>query len=171
MKKKHIAWLSLAALMVIFCLWYTKGGTVEDFCPAVELGECTEIRLRGYMEGEYPSENDDLILSLTPEDEQFGEIIEMLETRRFRRSFANLWPLGTKAHATGEGDFWWRMHFRFEDVDMPFGTVDGVLFSINNLYGDLELNYTGEKSRTWRVTTDSKDGWLTEIYDIIAAGQ
>ena len=175
MKKKHSVLLSLAALIVVFCLWYTRPRPLERYCPPLEITECTEIKFfvrtqRGTTkeDGSYWPYTESGELVFTPGEPEVERLIELVDGRRFSTRLANLLPKGTRTYRTEPGDVTWDMFFCFENVTLSEGgTGSGYMLHLHNFYGKLDVSYELE---TVYITTTDKDAWLAEINGIIAEG-
>ena len=168
MKKKYKVLITILALVLIaLCLWYTRARTMEQLLPDVELSECVGLRISGYEEDGNMEQYNIVTAIFTRGDPEFEAVMEMLESRKFSLRLVNLLPRSGQIHRTEPGDAKWRMHFSFEDFELDSGTTSGFIFGFDNFYGDLELNYMGEKSQRWRITTKGKNLWLAEITNIL----
>ncbi len=167
MKKKHIILLSLAALIIIFCLWYTRPRSMESYCPPLEITECTEIKFynRVYSgttleDGSYWPYTESEEVVFVHGDPEFERLIELLDEGRFSTRLANILPKGTRTHSAQPGDITWDMHLCFENVEMPYGVGSGYMLNIGNFYGELDISY---ELKTSYITTAHKDEWFAEI--------
>lgn len=173
MKKKHIVLLSLAALIIIFCLWYTRPRSMESYCPPLEITECTEIKFNNRVysgttleDGSYRPYNEFEEIVFVPGEPEFERLIELLDEGRFRTRLANILPKGTRTHSAQPGDITWDMYLCFENVEMPDGVGSGYLLNIGNFYGELDISYG---LKTSYITTAHKDEWLVEINAMLTA--
>jgi len=171
MKKKHIVLLSLAALIIIFCLWYTRPRSLESYCPPLEITECTEIKFfvrtqRGTTkeDGSYWPYTESEEVVFAPGEPEFERIIELLDEGRFSTRIANLLPKGTRTHRAAPGDITWIMYLCFENVEMPDGVGSGYMLNIGNFYGELDISY---ELKTSYITTAHRDAWIAEINDML----
>lgn len=157
MKKKLSAIIGAAALVCVlaFVLIYTHSQTIEQRYPVLDLSKCIGIRGEYSFDGVEPSQS----FFVSPDDAQFGEMIELFRQASFRTKITNILPESIKTHS-GEG-FRWEVIFKFDSVRMEDGsTVSGDLLRVSNFFGNLELFFDGKTVQC--SVTDSAD-WLEAV--------
>lgn len=156
---------ALAAFVVLagicFSLVYTRPMTLEQLCPGIRLEECKAIQA-SFRRGQTGEER---AVTLQAGDAAFSRVVELLETKTFRRSLLSLFPLGGKSHALQPEDFKWLLLLEFGDTQLPDGTQgSGALVEINDFYGTLEISYVGE---TWRCSVSNQEEWRSAVMECL----
>lgn len=153
---------SVAAVLILILLWYTRPMTLEQLCPNLRMEDCRAIR--GYYTNGGASGPQEFTLSA--EDLAFTSLLEQFRGRTFRRSLLGLLDQGTRTHIGG--GFTWEVYFEFEDVPFPDGSTNsGSLLRFNNFYGTVDISYVGDTLR--QVSTAEKDQWVAGVFNIISA--
>lgn len=164
--KKKTGWIVLEALLlaaVVFVLIYTRPRTVEERYPALELSGC--VGIEGYYFRGTDGEDSRFVIS--PEDADFDDLLELVETAAFRTRLRNLFPRGTKTYSYGEEDFRWNVMLRFADTAQPDGsTVSGTLLHVDDFFGRLEL-FSAVDGKTVACSVKDGEQWVREIMDLI----
>ena len=152
----------LLAAAVAAGLWFARPMTIEQLCPGVVLDGC--VGIQAYYTDD-PRGDPHKRVELSPEDEAFSPLLELVREKKFRRSPFWWVPTGTKTHRWEDGDFKWEMMLLFEDVSLPDGSgASGALVHLNNFFGELTLgDYNG---RTYPLRTSGQEEWVGEIMDI-----
>lgn len=157
----------IAAIVLILYLWYTMPKTMEQLYPYLDLSECTGITV-WYEDG---TSTDMTEVKLTAKEA--APLLELFESRTFRRTLSSIFPRGTWTHQTtpgSENDFQWELIFFFEDVTLPDGSGgSGALLHFNNFYGKLEVS--SDDKGYHHLTTSGKDAWLQEVMDAILTAE
>ncbi len=162
--KKIKTFISAALLftLVVFVLFYTRPMTLTQLCSGVEITECVSVSGKFFL----APNTENSRFEINRNDERFSAIVELFETRKFRRSLTNLLPRGIKTHLTKDGDFKWEVLFEINDVTFPDGSVvSGTLISVNNFFGVLEVHFNGD---VWRCNTRDKNEWLRDVMSLIS---
>ncbi len=165
MKKiKIIISAALLLTLLAFVLFYTRPMTLAQLCSGIDITQCESVR--GYFflvpNIEYSR------FEIYRDDERFSQIIELFESRKFRRSLVSLLPQGTKTHLNQEGDFKWEVMFEINDVTFPDGSViSGTLISVSNFFGVLEIHFN-VNGDVWRCNTSDKKEWLRDVMSLIS---
>lgn len=164
----------LAVLACLFCLWYTWPVPYEELVP--EGAECQEIVLFAhyYLEGErgFNAQSEDYYTTLTPEDPVFGQLLSLIEGKRYRRTLSDLLPdwLESDSNETHR-TFEWHLDFHY-DVPQEDGTVSresiwfehfwtGIIsVAINDDSQPNGYNYT-------HFATDDQAEWANDVMDVI----
>ena len=142
----------------VFVLIYTRPQTIEQRYPELDLSEC--IGLSGYYC--YSGVETTQSFSISPDDEQFEEMISLFRQASFRTRLRSILPRGTKSHR-GEG-FQWDVYFKFENIPMKDGSsISGDVLYVNNFYGDIELSFDGDMVQ---CSIRDSDQWLEAIFKI-----
>ncbi len=169
MKKiKKIIFATLFLILLVSVLIYTRPMTLAELCLGVDITQSVSVRGDFFLATSdgAPSVETTSPFEIYRDDERFGQIIELFESRKFRRSLVNLLPQGTKTHLTKDGDFKWDVMFEINDVEFPDGSVvSGTLLSVNNFFGVLEVHFDGD---VWRCTTRDKKEWLSDVMSLIS---
>lgn len=165
MKKiKKIIYTVLLLTLLVCVLFYTRPMTLTQLCSGADITECVSVS--GYFL--LAPNTEESRFEIDKDDERFSQIVELFETRKFRRSFANLLPQGTKTHLTKDDDFKWEVMFEINDVTLPDGSViSGTLISVSNFFGVLEVHFNGDGD-VWRCTTSDKKEWLSDVMSLIS---
>ena len=143
--KKRVI-LAVLALLVIAALIYTRPMKPKHFCPGLDLSKSKEISIL------YTPMDPEIVpgfVTITPEDPEFSQFVELFETRFFRRSLRGLLPFDGIIRRTTSTESWY-VAFYFDDTLFPDGTVrNGRLFGCDT-FGNLRLdiNYTKDED-TW----------------------
>lgn len=163
-KKRTLIALFIAAVLVIFCLWYTRPLSFEELAKGVEPAACQQIKVYAQYETGIDS-YDSYELTLRPEDASFSPLLTLFEEQTYRRSLLSLLPRGTWTHSTQPGDFKWEVILSCDAVAAPDGsTGSGDLLRFNNFYGRLEISYLGD---TWRASARNLDQWMFQVMEAI----
>ena len=143
-KKRAI--LTVLVLLVIAALIYTRPMKPKHFCPGLDLAESKSISIL------YTPMDAEIVpgfVSITPEDPEFSQFVDLFETRFFRRSLRGLLPFDGILRRTTSTESWY-VAFYFDDTTFPDGTVrSGRLFGCDT-FGNLRLdiNYSKDED-TW----------------------
>ena len=166
MKKRTI--LILALLVVISLVVgsiYKRPVTLAQLCPELGLDSCKNIV--AYYSVDKTGEGERV--AFPSGSEEFDLLMEQIQQQKFRKSFHNFFPSGTKTHLWTEGDFKWEIMLEFDDpIPMKDGsTASGTLIRLTNFYGDLTIdNMTGEQSI--RCHAKNQQQWAEEILHILS---
>jgi hypothetical protein len=165
MKKiKIIISIALLLTLLVCVLFYTRPMTLAQLCSGADITQCESVS--GYFFLAPSAE--DTRFEIDKDDERFSQIVELFETRKFRRSLVNLLPQGTKTHLTKDGDFKWEVMFEINDVKFPDGSVvSGTLINVSNFFGVLEVRFNGNGD-VWSCTTSDKKEWLSDVMSLIS---
>lgn len=163
MKKIKIIISATLLLTLLVCvLLYTRPMTLAQLCSGVDITQCVSVS--GYFFLVPSVENSRF--EIDKDDERFSQIVELFESRKFRRSLVSLLPQGTKTYRTQDGDFKWEVMFEINDVIFPDGSVNsGTLICVSNFFGVLEVHFNGD---VWRCTTSDKKEWLSDVMSLIS---
>ena len=163
-KKRVKIGLGIAlAVLVIAGLWFARPLTIEQMVPGLELDAC--VGMWAYYTDD-PRGEPNKRVELSPEDEAFSPLLELIREREFSRS--PLWwvPAGTRTHRWEDGDFKWDMDLLFEDVSLPDGsTGSGAVLYLNNFFGELSLR--GYDGKTYPIRTSGQEEWVGAVMDAL----
>lgn len=162
MKKIKMIILAALLLAILACvLIYTRPMTLTQLCSGVDITQSESVS--GYYF--IAPDVEDSRFEIDKDDERFGQIIELFESRKFRKPLVSLLPRGTKTHPLRDGDFKWELMFRINDVTYADGSVNsGTLIRVSNFFGALEVHFDGD---AWRCTTSDHEEWLSDVLSLI----
>ena len=165
-KKKTVAMLALAVLLLVSYLIYSRPMTLSQIHPLLLLDQC--VGISGYY---HTSEQTSGFTQFTIEadSEEFQELCSLFNEKTYRRSLKDLLPRGTRTHqTTSKFEFQWEVWFHFDTVEFPDGNAgSGPLLQVQYWYGELDIeNRVFEKERRICHTAE-QDAWAKEILDII----
>lgn len=161
-KTSKVTFLVLIFALLISTLIYTRPVTLARLCSGTDISQSESVR--GYYF--VAPNNGDTHFEIDKDSEQFGQLVGLFESYKFRKSIAGLLPWGTKTHRAQGGDFRWEAMFVFNDTVLSDGsTVSGTLISVNNFFGILEISFDGN---VWRCTTNDKQKWLEDVLVLIS---
>ncbi len=163
MKKiKIIISAALFLILMVCVLLYTRPMTLAQLCSGVDITQ--SVSISGYFF--LAPSVDDSFFEIDKDDESFSQIVELFESRKFRRSLVSLLPHGIKMHRTKDGDFKWEVMFEINNVTFPDGSINsGTLIHVNNFFGTLEVYFNGD---VWYCTTRDKKEWLSDVMSLIS---
>lgn len=167
--KKYLKVLVPVLVLLVAAVIYTRPQTIEQRWDELDLTECTQISGRYYIyDANDGKDKEDILFTLTPDDPEFGAIIELMGGTGFRTRLRNLLPSGTRTHSYREGDFHWEVELHFDsDIELPSGDiVRGARVWIDNFYGDLTIDFLDDDNIRVRVADQKK--WLAEVLELIA---
>lgn len=164
-KRKWILLTALAAVLTIFCLWYTRPIPFSELIPGTELLPCSQLRVYASYEADRGL-REEYDVTITPEDPSFEPLLSLFTDQSYRRSLRNLLPRGTRIHSPQPGDFEWHIYLDYEGrATLPDGNeIGGTLFQFTNFYGTLDISLPGED---WQANTHNQDQWLWAVMEII----
>lgn len=164
LKKKYlIITFGILLLALLICaLLYTRPMTLAQLCSGVDVIESESVH--GYYF--IAPGVEDTYFEIDKDDERFSQMIDSFATRAFRKSLANLFPLGSKTHFTQDGDFKWEVIFKINDVTFPDGSNNsGDLIRVSNFFGLLEVHFNGD---VWRCATNDSEEWVEDVMALIS---
>jgi len=165
MKRRHIVFLGILAILVLAALIYTRPMSLQEF-GKVDLLQCNSITgyYRRVPDTEFTS------FEFSAEDERCSQLTDLFAQQKYRRSLINLLsPDGGSIHQPKDGDFIWDLSFNFGPTDFPDGsTGKGTLIQCRDFYGTLSI-FTAIDGKTLRYTTSDQEAFLRQVYDIISA--
>ena len=163
MKKIKITKSTALLLILLVCvLIYTRPMTLAQLSSGVDITQSESVSGYFFLA---PSVEDSRY-EIDKDDERFSQIVELFESRKFRRLLVNLLQQGGKTHLTRDGDFKWEVMFEINDVTFPDGSVNsGHLIHVSNFFGILEVHFNGD---VWRCTTRDKKEWLSDVMSMIS---
>ena len=165
-KRKTVVMLSLAVLLLVSYLIYSRPMTLSQINPLLPLDKCVEIS------GYYRTSDDTggfTQFTIAADSKEFKELCRLFSEKTYRRSLRNLLPRGTRTHqTTSKFEFQWEVFFHFDTIEFPDGNAgSGPLLQVQYWYGDLDIeNRVFEKERRICHTAE-QDAWAKEILDII----
>lgn len=181
MKKKRVL-IPLAVILVLLvagALWFTRPMTLGELYPQVsDWSSCDLIQVRAsyyataHASDEEPYSEEQYSFDLSPEDPEFGLILDQLLSQTYRRSIPRslfgLLSNGGRRHMIQAGDFRWELVLRFSDpIYLSDGSGhSGAILHFNNFYGALDIWYP-ITDKTWYGTTANFDQWLSDVMDMI----
>ena len=141
--------------------------TITELCPAIDFEQCSRIHGYYYLYDGSNGDGDETRFEFSKENDEFRELLETLEKRKFRRSLRSLLPSGGRSHRLEPGDYKWSMVFTFDELTFPDGSVGrGDVLHIDNFFGELSLYYDGEKLY---CGTSEQAAWIKSIMEHIQA--
>lgn len=166
------------AALTAGALWYTRPMTLEELYPQVsDWSSCDLIQVTAsYYATAHASGEERYSFDLSPEDPEFGLILDQLLSQTYRRSIPRslfgLLSNGGQRHMIQAGDFQWNLVLRFSDpIYLPDGSShSGAILHFNNFYGALDIWYP-IADQTWYGSTTNFDQWLSDVMDIIRTRQ
>ena len=165
MKRRHIVFLGILAILVLAALIYTRPMSLQEL-GKVDLLQCNSITgyYRRVPDTEFTS------FEFSAEDERCSQLTDLFAQQKYRRSLINLLsPDGGSIHQPKDGDFIWDLSFNFGPTDFPDGgTGKGTLIQCRDFYGTLSI-FTAIDGKTLRYTTSDQEAFLHQVYDIISA--
>ena len=165
MKRRHIVFLGILAVLAAAALIYTRPMTLQELC-GLDITQCESIS--GYHLR--CPEMEDTYFELSAEDERCSQLIDLFVQQKYRRSLINLLsPDGGSIHQPKDGDFIWDLSFNFGPTSFPDGsTGKGTFIQCRDFYGTLNI-FTAIDGKTLRCTTNDQATFLQQVYDIISA--
>ena len=165
MKRRHIVFLGILALLIAAALIYTRPMSLQEL-GKVDLAQCNSIT--GYYRR--VPDTDFTSFELSTEDERCSQLIDLFAQQKYRRSLINLLSLsGGSIHQPKDGDFIWDLSFNFGPTDFPDGsTGKGTFIQCRDFYGTLSI-FTAIDGKTLRCTTSDQAAFLQQAYDIISS--
>ena len=165
MKRRHIVFLGILAVLAAAALIYTRPLSLQELGKA-DLTQCNSITgyYRRAPDTEFTS------FELSTDDERCSQLVGLFAQQKYRRSFINLLsPNGGSIHQPKDGDFIWDLSFNFGPTDFPDGsTGKGTFIQCRDFYGTLNI-FTAIDGKTLRCTTNDQATFLQQVYDIISA--
>ncbi len=126
--------------------------TLDTLYPAFCLADCQRIDLRA-KNGPYPVPLREV--TLQPGQQGFQEVIELLESRRYRRSaLRQVTDRLFRGHTWREGDFHW---------DIGLHWADGRSLLLRNFFGRLYWDGDGVQ---YPVSTNDQKVFLRQVLEL-----
>ena len=163
-KRKFLVLALFLFTFIVVGAIYKRPVTLAQLCSEIELNLCKNITAYYSLGKTAVGEKVDF----SSENEEFNLLIELIQQQKFRKSFKNFFPSGTKIHPLNNGDFKWEIMLKFNDpIPMKDGsTASGVLIHLNNFYGDLTIDNMVSR-QSIRCNTKNQQQWAREILRII----
>lgn len=160
-RRKTIMGIVFAILILTICLFYSRPMSVTQLYPMLTLDKCTGIR--GYYE--VGMQEEQTAFTVERDSEEFQKLCGLFFEKKYRRSFKDILPRGTRIHRTEPDDFQWDVYFCFENIVFPDGNIgSGSMLHFQSWYGEMDIYFDGER---YSCNTSEQEIWEKEILDII----
>ena len=100
-RRKTIMGIVFAILILTICLFYSRPMSVTQLYPMLTLDKCTGIR--GYYE--IGMQTEQTAFTVERDSEEFQKLCDLFFEKRYRRSFKDILPRGTRIHRTEPDNF------------------------------------------------------------------
>ena len=165
--KKYLKYIISGAVIICLvcaCLIYTRPQTIEQRYPYLSVSDCTEIS--GYYYAYTSSDTDDMEFNIGADDEHFSELIELVQSAKFKTRLTNILPHTIDTHQLSDGDFKWELMLKFDNLSFPSGdTGSGYILHITNFFGKLSFSFDGEETL---CSVNDQEQWVENIMNLIS---
>ena len=139
--------------IVIAAFVYKQPVEIEDMYKDWDFDECTSILVMAESYKDNSFKPDKYEYMLEPGDEGFDEIINLVEKRKFIKSFKSLLPDDGVRHHSGDMSCRWELLFTIKE----YGSI-----RLHNFFGQLDI---GVEKPFKIISIDKNDPWLKEVFD------